>query len=116
MRISDWSSDVCSSDLPPPIGNLPTTMPLLTASDSVSAVKGEAWSSNMKYKYALVEEIRLQAEPGLTGKCQGCGSIMTAKCGERRVWHWAHRGKHHCDHWRSEEHTSELQSLMRISY
>src|SRR3546814_19770314 len=78
-------------------------MPLLTASDSVSAVKGEAWSSNMKYKYALVEEIRLQAEPGLTGKCQGCGSIMTAKCGERRVWHWAHRGKHHCDHWWESE-------------
>jgi len=53
----------------------------------------------MKYKYALVEGIRRQAEPGLTGKCQGCGSAMTAKCGERRVWHWAHLGDRQCDRW-----------------
>ena len=24
---------------------------------------------------------------------------MVAKCGERRVWHWAHRSKRHCDPW-----------------
>jgi len=24
---------------------------------------------------------------------------MISKCGERRIWHWAHRGERHCDHW-----------------
>jgi hypothetical protein len=24
---------------------------------------------------------------------------MVAKCGERRVWHWAHVGTRDCDHW-----------------
>jgi competence protein CoiA len=50
-------------------------------------------------KIALVDGCRHEAEPGLSGKCQGCGSVMMPKCGERRVWHWAHRGEQHCDRW-----------------
>jgi hypothetical protein len=50
-------------------------------------------------KYALVEGHKREAEPRFTGECKDCGSRMIAKCGERRIWHWAHRGKQHCDHW-----------------
>ena len=28
---------------------------------------------------------------------------MVAKCGEVRVWHWAHRGRRHCDLWWENE-------------
>lgn len=28
---------------------------------------------------------------------------MVAKCGEMRVWHWAHRGRRHCDSWWENE-------------
>src|SRR3546814_5801745 len=31
-------------------------------------------------------------------------------------WWWAEMSKDELAHWRSEEHTSERQSLMRISY
>ncbi len=58
---------------------------------------GNAWSVTMKI--ALVDGQRREAEPGLSGSCPGCGSLMIPKCGERRVRHWAHRGQHHCDHW-----------------
>lgn len=54
-------------------------------------------------RLALVEGQRREAEPGLSGKCPGCGSAMVPKCGERRVWHWAHRGNLHCDHWWERE-------------
>jgi hypothetical protein len=50
-------------------------------------------------KYALVEEQRREAEPGLLGMCPGCRSEMVAKCGNIRVWHWSHRGNRTCDHW-----------------
>jgi competence protein CoiA len=50
-------------------------------------------------KIALVDGHRREAEPGLSGICQGCGSVMIPKCGERRIWHWAHRGTCHCDHY-----------------
>lgn len=50
-------------------------------------------------RLALVDGSRREAEPGLSGKCPACGSVMIPKCGECRVPHWAHRGERHCDHW-----------------
>ena len=50
-------------------------------------------------KFALVEGERREAQPGLSGKCQHCGGVMLAKCGEINVWHWAHRGTRICDGW-----------------
>ncbi len=35
----------------------------------------------------------------MTGACPGCGKPMTAKCGEQRVHHCAHRGLRNCDSW-----------------
>jgi len=53
----------------------------------------------MKFKFAIVEEQRREAQPGLSGKCQSCGGVMLAKCGQINVWHWAHRGTRTCDRW-----------------
>ncbi|MBM3528330.1 MAG: hypothetical protein FJX62_09570 [Alphaproteobacteria bacterium] len=50
-------------------------------------------------KFANVEGSRREAEPGLSGVCPICSAAMLAKCGEHRVWHWAHRGIRQCDHW-----------------
>ena len=53
----------------------------------------------MKFKFAVVEGQRQEAQPRLSGKCPGCGAAMIAKCGQLRVWHWAHRGTRTCDPW-----------------
>jgi hypothetical protein len=50
-------------------------------------------------KFAIVEGERREAEPGLSATCVGCGKATVAKCGELRVWHWAHRSARTCDHW-----------------
>jgi class 3 adenylate cyclase len=50
-------------------------------------------------KFAVVEGERREAQPGLSGKCPVFGDAMIAKCGNYRVWHWAHRGTRTCDPW-----------------
>lgn len=54
-------------------------------------------------KFALVNEQRREAQPNLSGACQACSHPMVAKCGETRVWHWAHKGRHPCDPWWENE-------------
>ncbi len=48
---------------------------------------------------AIIEGERHAAQPGLVADCPACSKAMIAKCGTRRVWHWAHRGTRSCDHW-----------------
>src|SRR3546814_3658799 len=100
MRISDWSSDVCSSDL-------------------VEAVVAPAHAHLDRHRHLH----RLDA-----GLDQRRGEFQVAH--QRRtgvaIRHLAHRTAHVdvddrgaailVELGRSEEHTSELQSLMRISY
>jgi competence protein CoiA len=50
-------------------------------------------------KFAIVQGKRRTAAPRLSGECPVCKSAMTAKCGERKVWHWAHASLRSCDHW-----------------
>lgn len=50
-------------------------------------------------KFANVEGERQEPQLGLAGNCPACGKAMIAKCGQIRVWHWAHRGIRSCDHW-----------------
>lgn len=50
-------------------------------------------------KFAIIEGQRREAHPGLSGNCQCCRGVMLAKCGQIKVWHWAHRGIHTCDRW-----------------
>src|SRR3546814_3596983 len=99
MRISDWSSDVCSSDLPkrlePPLfceGLYPT----VNAVDAGAALlAGPAWA-----RFAGATQQFRSREP----RDQVSG---------RALHHPQPKPASGC---RSEEHTSELQSLMRISY
>src|SRR3546814_10539427 len=88
MRISDWSSDVCSSDLP---AILPLFAQPLIDADLLPAIE------NARF---LGGEARLHRKVGLR---QEDGVAPVARGGVGCVG-------------RSEEHTSELQSLMRISY
>src|SRR3546814_1788991 len=95
MRISDWSSDVCSSDL-----------------------HGETVPAQRQQRlHALGVVARfLDADDALVrGKLgRGLGQHVAAGAPGHVVEH--HRQLAVIGHGRSEEHTSELQSLMRISY
>ncbi len=54
-------------------------------------------------KFALVNGQRQEAEPKARGECPACGSPMVAHCGERKVWHWAHKAASNCDPWWENE-------------
>src|SRR3546814_5313455 len=92
MRISDWSSDVCSSDLrhgcPAVLGSV---------LHHCSAAGGRVgWEAHNPYRN------RRRIGEGL---CEYSVGLWSS------VRHYRHGFR-----LRSEEHTSELQSLMRISY
>src|SRR3546814_5316590 len=94
MRISDWSSDVCSSDL-------------------------------CRWLAGQAEALGVEIFPGFAAAeilFNDDGSVKGVATGDMGV---ARDGTHKPDYqpglelhakYRSEEHTSELQSLMRISY
>src|SRR3546814_2434635 len=86
MRISDWSSDVCSADLVTPFSiRVPRTF--------CEQTENTKWNSSNRGSTVASRRRRL-------GVCRSglirvdCSGLIT----------------------RSEEHTSELQSLMRTSY
>ncbi len=54
-------------------------------------------------RYAIINNRRQEAEPGLLGTCPSCQNAVIAKCGEKKVRHWAHRGKRVCDMWWENE-------------
>src|SRR3546814_8890941 len=88
MRISDWSSDVCSSDLP---GSLCLSQPQRRG--EISPKLGfDRTQRDITAVTACIASIMR------TGAAQHVGTSAHGKAV------------------RSEEHTSELQSLMRISY
>src|SRR3546814_5505276 len=101
MRISDWSSDVCSSDL----SHSP-------ASSASAAAIASVWKADPpvrllsvilgwmpKYSGTLSPEIRSNGMPVKAPSTSAGVSPTFASAALR-----------------SEEHTSELQSLIRISY
>ena len=50
-------------------------------------------------KFALINEQRREAQPGLSGICPVCRNPVVAKCGDIRVNHWAHSAGSNCDNW-----------------
>lgn len=60
-------------------------------------------SLDASMKFALIDDQRHEAEPGLKGTCPIHGHPMVAKCGELRTWHWAHKGSLSCDPWWENE-------------
>src|SRR3546814_7311586 len=93
MRISDWSSDVCSSDLQQHRGH-----PVQRAAGLLEQHAREIEPPCARGKH------RLQV---IRARIGGVGGDRAARDGQHRA---------HPAEVRSEEHTSELQSLMRISY
>src|SRR3546814_9840277 len=131
MRISDWSSDVCSSDLHQQFGagvfgrsawhcagrgldKVQGALRSLWVSHArrrpqlsclVRTVhanaRGPGFGRGARYSGRLLGKWSEQAPSRLICHCQlGCRGFANAKCLKTR----------------SEEHTSELQSLMRIPY
>src|SRR3546814_8297375 len=87
MRISDWSSDVCSSDLLDRHDKRRPPVRLLKIDENgaehvVKSVAAADWGDFLRYRYLRFDFSDVR-DPGI---------------------------------YRSEEHASELQSLMRISY
>src|SRR3546814_3475134 len=86
MRISDWSSDVCSSDLR-------HRWPCARTSEGRRAAQCLRIGPEFPAGASAVELDQPRSRRG--------GMIPASRCNDSE---------------RSEEHTSELQSLMRISY
>src|SRR3546814_3022149 len=106
MRISDWSSDVCSSDLrrAPRHHQRP---------QGPSVVRFCADRSGHRLSFGR-KPGRTQEMAGRAADSQGAYKRGFRRGKGARGWQQpASSGRTHC---RSEEHTSELQSIMRISY
>src|SRR3546814_2146113 len=98
MRISDWSSDVCSSDLP----QLPDQIfdvGVLHGSRFAGRIVQEAIFEVMGTDLRVMKNGKLDYD-GIIGPATRSALAQAVAAGRIR----------------SEEHTSELQSLMRISY
>jgi len=54
-------------------------------------------------KYAFLDGIRAEPTPKQTANCACCGATVISKCGQQKVWHWAHRSTQDCDHWWESE-------------
>jgi len=50
-------------------------------------------------RFALIDNNRVEAQPKQQGLCPICSQPVIAKCGNKKVWHWAHRGIISCDSW-----------------
>src|SRR3546814_10253602 len=104
MRISDWSSDVCSSDLVE--GQVPEDGEVFRS--VVGAVAGGVLvEGHVEHPMEAVLDGPVGADgAGEAFRGEAGGGKIVAGGGATAVAHGL----------RSEEHTSELQSLMRISY
>src|SRR3546814_7391138 len=108
MRISDWSSDVCSSDLAcGGLRDLAVPRPLRRGGGAYHAAEGRALR-------AAGASVRLCTVGGAIGRAADGVSDRPAHPVPGDPVHDNRRGRP--GNRRSEEHTSELQSLMRISY
>src|SRR3546814_4312494 len=93
MRISDWSSDVCSSDLV-----IADRYPFIVGQQRVVGTKLLAYRCGMMQR---------NIEVGVVADVGGQAHLDVGYITQHRFDNALQR---------SEEHTSELQSLMRISY
>src|SRR3546814_5912682 len=115
MRISDWSSDVCSSDLPRSLkwnAKDIRSCPF----DGPGSLKDEAaFTYYGTFRPIYAQEVQRQALTDLSRVGLAVSPVMGVDA--KVTAHLRIAGpKQTFVYERSEEHTSELQSLMRISY
>src|SRR3546814_6362560 len=113
MRISDWSSDVCSSDL---------AIEIRHPGESRDRWSQDATDLSLRWDDDQGFVMRAFIFPGQGSQAVGMGKALAdASPVAREVFQEVDEalGQHLfklMSEGRSEEHTSELQSLMRISY
>src|SRR3546814_5486638 len=95
MRISDWSSDVCSSDLGEVVApeEIDVTPEYRRESSDIGGQRWRPGLAELAHGFLHVDSVPV--DDGVEGETEDPELLLLA---------------------RSEEHTSELQSLMRISY
>jgi len=54
-------------------------------------------------RFAILDGKKVEATPKAKGICPNCESELIARCGQVRVWHWAHKGNPPCDPWWENE-------------
>src|SRR3546814_7887380 len=119
MRISDWSSDVCSSDLAVAMYRRNHRKRQLAPADAETLKRIRERPPQLQVQregLCLVRHHGLDIEPGAERRSVAVDNraahIATPT---QHLLRRQHRLEHRKIH-RSEEHTSELQSLMRHSY
>src|SRR3546814_1845275 len=111
MRISDWSSDVCSSDLIIVIHLHDDAPGCRTEQYGRQPAQSRQFESLHVYFYSswtIANNLGQRRESIHRHRRHGFAFPTTRSAGDRITAGMSRR--------RSEEHTSELQSLMRISY
>src|SRR3546814_1848116 len=117
MRISDWSSGVCSSDL---LAVLEAqVVPVKQAAALVAVEDAQVHAPMQRDRQAhgqgggaVDHWLELAGQQRVQGRLgEHAGRVVAVAGGAARVGPVQRRVER-----RSEEHTSELQSLMRISY
>jgi hypothetical protein len=53
--------------------------------------------------YAILSGEKIEGVPNSRAKCQLCEEEVFSKCGEIKVWHWAHKANESCDGWYEPE-------------
>src|SRR3546814_3363627 len=106
MRISDWSSDVCSSDLF--ADGFADTAQVVATLGEPGRVDPGAGQRYIQIPVGITATTSDGSVRRYAGTYTLHRTVVDGATAEQRAWRIASA--------RSEEHTSELQSLMRISY
>src|SRR3546814_4110156 len=105
MRISDWSSDVCSSDLLKASVSPSWIIVSTSVTGPILELLRINWAWGASDMFSCPPATTMRESPS----CTACAASATERSPDPQTWLTVQAA-------RSEEHTSELQSLMRISY
>src|SRR3546814_8387807 len=108
LRISDWSSDVCSSDL--------SRSPTRRRGRREPPRRAGWCRGRRRSPHAPRRQRDIRPFPSHSRGCRSAPRDTRARAASRPLHGRGRRPRNSCQCRRSEEHTSELQSLMRISY